>query len=282
MSTCAPTDEAAALGYNPGDVRRRRCRNAILRKAHGKKTARHLGVPLVQRAADLRQGRRRTDMQAGSPRLSHPRRYPGDVGRRGARARARRGREVIFRVVIPARYGSTRLPGKPLQLLAGKTMLQHVHERALESGAAEVVIATDDERIREAAVGFGANVCMTAAAHRSGTDRLAEVAARGAYAPDDIIVNLQGDEPLMPAVLIRQVADDLAAHEAASIATLCARLTAVAELFDPKVVKVGGGRAGGARGGGRAPGPGGRGAGGRGGGGGAGGGGGGRRRGGDA
>jgi len=145
---------------------------------------------------------------------------------------------VIFRVVIPARYGSTRLPGKPLRLLAGKTMLQHVHERALESGAAEVVIATDDERIREAAAGFGANVCMTAAAHRSGTDRLAEVAARGAYAPDDIIVNLQGDEPLMPAVLIRQVADDLAAHEAASIATLCARLTAGAELFDPNVVKV--------------------------------------------
>src|SRR3569623_1646307 len=82
-------------------------------------------------------------------------------------------------ICMPARYCSTRLPGKPLRLLAGKTMLQHVHERARESGAAEVVIATDDERIREAAAGFGANVCMTAAAHRSGTDRLAEVAARG-------------------------------------------------------------------------------------------------------
>src|SRR3569833_2483109 len=177
-------------------------------------------------------------MQAGLFCLSHPRRYPGDVGRRGARARARRGCVVFFCVVIPARYGSTRLPGKPLRLLAGKTMLQHVHERAHESGAAEVVIATDDERIREAAAGFGANVCMPAAAHRSGTDRLAEVAARGAYAPDVIIVNLQGDEPLMPAVLIRQVADDLAAHEAASIATLCERFTAGAELFDPNVVKV--------------------------------------------
>src|SRR3569833_4001214 len=131
-------------------------------------------------------------MQAGSPRLSHPRRYPGDVGRRGARARARRGREVIFRVVIPARYGSTRLPGKPLRLLAGKTMLQHVHERALESGAAEEVIATDDERIREAAAGFGANVCMTAAAHRSGTARLAEVAARGADWAGAKIVSREG------------------------------------------------------------------------------------------
>src|SRR3569832_526359 len=157
-------------------------------------------------------------MQAGSPRLSHPRRYPGDVGRRGARARARRGREVIFRVVIPVRYSSTRLPGKPLRLLAGKTMLQHVYERSLESGAAEVVIATDDERIREAAAGFGANVCMTAAAHRSGTDRLAEVAARGAYAPDYFIGGRRGGGPRGPAGGGGRGAGGRAAREAASIA----------------------------------------------------------------
>lgn len=145
---------------------------------------------------------------------------------------------MSFRVVIPARYGSTRLPGKPLRLIAGRPMLQHVHERALESGAEEVVIATDDERIRETALSFGAKVCMTEPAHRSGTDRLAEVAARGGYGADEIVVNLQGDEPLMPPVLIRQVAEDLAAYRAASVATLCARLTLAAELFDPNVVKV--------------------------------------------
>lgn len=145
---------------------------------------------------------------------------------------------MSFRVVIPARYASTRLPGKPLRLLAGRPMLEHVHERALESGAAEVIIATDDERIRDAAAGFGATVCMTAATHASGTDRLAEVVAARGYAADDIIVNLQGDEPLMPADVIRQVAANLAAHPSASVATLCARLASSAELFDPNVVKV--------------------------------------------
>src|SRR3569832_2462285 len=98
-------------------------------------------------------------MQAGSPRLSHPRRYPGDDGRRGARARARRGRVVIFSVVIPARYGSARLPGKPLRLLAGKTLQQHKHKQAHKNSATKKKSATDDERIREAAAGVGANVC---------------------------------------------------------------------------------------------------------------------------
>lgn len=145
---------------------------------------------------------------------------------------------MTFRVVIPARYASTRLPGKPLRRLGDKIMLQHVYERALESGASAVLIATDDERIQAAAKAFGADVMMTAATHPSGTDRLAEVVARAGYAADDIIVNLQGDEPLMPPVIIRQVATNLAAHPTASIATVCAPITVPAELFDPNVVKV--------------------------------------------
>jgi len=145
---------------------------------------------------------------------------------------------VSFRVVIPARYASTRLPGKPLRPLAGKPMVQHVFERALASGATDVIIATDDERIRAAAEGFGAAVCMTSPQHASGTDRLAEVVERAGYGADDIIVNLQGDEPLMPAAIVRQVADNLAAHPTASVATVCARITEAAEIFDPNVVKV--------------------------------------------
>lgn len=143
-----------------------------------------------------------------------------------------------FKVVIPARYGATRLPGKPLRLLAGKPLVQHAFELALESGAESVVIATDDDRIRAAAEGFGAAVCMTSPQHRSGTERLAEVASRRHYAADTIVVNLQGDEPLLPPPLLRQVAEDLAAHPAASIATLCTPLTQAAQLFDPNVVKV--------------------------------------------
>ncbi len=145
---------------------------------------------------------------------------------------------MSFRVVIPARYGSTRLPGKPLRILAGKPMIQHVHARALEAGAAQVIIATDDERVRDAAQGFGAEVCMTSPQHRSGTDRLAEVAETRGYAPEEIIVNVQGDEPLIDPAAIRQVADNLAAHRAASIATLCEPLHDSAAVFDPNVVKV--------------------------------------------
>ncbi|MEQ6342313.1 MAG: 3-deoxy-manno-octulosonate cytidylyltransferase [Gammaproteobacteria bacterium] len=144
----------------------------------------------------------------------------------------------MFRVIIPARHASTRLPGKPLLEIGGKPMIQHVYERALESGAAEVVVATDDERIRSVALGFGAHVCMTAAHHPSGTDRLAEVARLMGYAGDQIIVNLQGDEPLMPPALIRQVAENLQAHSQASIATLCERIKTAGELFDPHLVKV--------------------------------------------
>lgn len=143
-----------------------------------------------------------------------------------------------FKVVIPARYGSSRLPGKPLRELAGRPMVEHVYQRACESGAEQVVIATDDARIETVARGFGAVVVMTAVEHPSGTDRLAEVVARLGWPDDAIIVNLQGDEPLLPAALIRQVADNLAAPSQAAIATLCTPISDAAEFFDPNVVKV--------------------------------------------
>lgn len=143
-----------------------------------------------------------------------------------------------FCVVIPARYGSKRLPGKPLVEVAGKPLIQHVHERALASGADDVIIATDDERVSRIAKGFGAHVCMTSASHPSGTDRLAEVAGKMVYADHQIIVNLQGDEPMMPARLIRQVAQNLENHSAASITTLCEPINTAADLFDPNIVKV--------------------------------------------
>ena len=146
--------------------------------------------------------------------------------------------EIRFRVAIPARYASTRLPGKPLRLLAGRTLLEHVYRRALASGALEVVIATDDPRIQAAAEQFGALVCMTSPAHLSGTDRLAEVAQRYAWPEDAIVVNLQGDEPQMPPALIRQVAAELEEHPLAGIATACARIQQAAEVFDPNAVKV--------------------------------------------
>ena len=143
-----------------------------------------------------------------------------------------------FRVAIPARYASTRLPGKPLRLLAGRPLIEHVYQRALASGAMAVVIATDDPRIQAAAEGFGATVCMTSPDHPSGTDRLAEVAARLGWPEDAIVVNVQGDEPHLPPALIRQVAAGLADHPDAGIATVCARIADPDELFDPNVVKV--------------------------------------------
>jgi 3-deoxy-manno-octulosonate cytidylyltransferase (CMP-KDO synthetase) len=145
---------------------------------------------------------------------------------------------ATFRVVIPARYASTRLPGKPLVEIAGRPMLAHVHARACESGAAEVLIATDDARIAEAATRFGATVCMTATTHTSGTERLAEVAEQRGWPDDALVVNLQGDEPCMPPTLIAQVAEDLAAHDRASCATLAAPIRDAQTLFDPNVVKV--------------------------------------------
>ncbi len=143
-----------------------------------------------------------------------------------------------FSVIIPARYASTRLPGKPLVDIAGKPMIQHVYERALDSGAARVCIATDDERICQVATAFGADAVMTSASHPSGTDRLAEAISKLGIDDDHVVVNLQGDEPMMPAALIHQVAEDLYAQPQAAIATLCERIVTAAELFDPHVVKV--------------------------------------------
>ena len=144
----------------------------------------------------------------------------------------------MFRIVIPARYASSRLPGTPLLALAGKPLLQWVHERALGCGAIEVLVATDDARIAEVARGFGAQVVLTAAHHETGTDRIAEVARLAGWSNDAVVVNLQGDEPLMPAQLVRQVAALLARHESADIATLAAQLDSVTALLDPNVVKV--------------------------------------------
>lgn len=143
-----------------------------------------------------------------------------------------------FKVVIPARYASTRLPGKPLLDIAGKPMIQHVYERAKESLATEVIIATDDKRIAQVAEDFGAEICNTRSDHPSGTDRLAEVAQIKSFADDDIIVNVQGDEPCLPASLINQVADDLQQHQDADIATLFSQINQEKQIFDPNVVKV--------------------------------------------
>ena len=143
-----------------------------------------------------------------------------------------------FRVVIPARYDSSRLPGKVLLPLAGKPMLQWVHERAKSCQAAEVVVATDDERIAGAARGFGADVALTSRTHVSGTDRIAEVAIARGWPDEDVVVNVQGDEPLIPPAIIDQVAFLLAGHVRADMATLAARIDQPSEFNDPNVVKV--------------------------------------------
>lgn len=143
-----------------------------------------------------------------------------------------------FRVVIPARWASTRLPGKPLVDLAGRPLLAWVWQVATESGADEVVIATDDERIRDAAGKFGARVVMTRDDHLSGSDRINEVAQSLEWPGDTIVVNLQGDEPLLPPQLVVQVATALAADTDAGIATLATPVASRAEARDPNVVKV--------------------------------------------
>ncbi|MCU1720818.1 MULTISPECIES: 3-deoxy-manno-octulosonate cytidylyltransferase [unclassified Pseudomonas] len=145
---------------------------------------------------------------------------------------------VAFTVVIPARLRSTRLPGKPLLPIAGKPMVQHVWEQARKSSAARVVIATDDPGIVEACKAFGAEVLLTREDHESGTDRLAEVAAALGLPADAILVNVQGDEPLIPPSIIDQVAANLAEHPEAGIATLGEPIEDVESLFNPNVVKV--------------------------------------------
>ncbi|MFQ2854497.1 3-deoxy-manno-octulosonate cytidylyltransferase [Aeromonas caviae] len=148
---------------------------------------------------------------------------------------------MSFVVVIPARYASTRLPGKPLADIHGKPMVQHVVEKALQSGADRVIVATDDERVQQALAPFAAaagfEVCMTSPDHQSGTERLAEVCRHYGFAADTIIVNVQGDEPLIPPVIIRQVADNLAAASA-PMATLSVPIRDAEEAFNPNAVKV--------------------------------------------
>lgn len=145
-------------------------------------------------------------------------------------------------LVIPSRYASTRLPGKPLRLIAGKPMIQHVFERAQEAASTlnfdEIIIATDDERIQETCESFGATVCMTSSKHETGSDRLAEVVKIQGWTDDTIVVNLQGDEPLTPVSILKQVAENLANNPDASIATLATPLNSNDEYNDLNVVKV--------------------------------------------
>ena len=126
---------------------------------------------------------------------------------------------MSFTVVIPARYGSSRFPGKPLALIDGKPMIQHVVERAKEAGADTIIVATDDDRIKNVVEGF-AKVCMTSSLHQSGTERIAEVIQKEKIAADTIVVNVQGDEPFIPAANIMQVAENLAAAPQCQMATL--------------------------------------------------------------
>lgn len=144
---------------------------------------------------------------------------------------------MSFKVVIPSRLASTRLPEKPLQLLAGRPLVRHVYERAAASGADEVVVATESERVAEACRAFGAPCMLTSDAHRSGTERVAEVAARREWPDDTIVVNVQGDEPLMPSALVGQVAE-LLGQAGTPLATLAWPLADAAEMIEPAIVKV--------------------------------------------
>lgn len=143
-----------------------------------------------------------------------------------------------FTVIIPARYASSRLPGKPLLDIAGKPMVVRVADRAKKSGAREVLIATDHPEIMSAAERYGHKAVMTRRDHASGTDRLAEVVARQRYPARHIVVNVQGDEPLIKPALIRAVAATLARHRNAQIATACTPLRDVRDLVNPNIVKV--------------------------------------------
>ena len=144
---------------------------------------------------------------------------------------------MSFTVVIPARYQSTRLPGKPLADIGGKPMIQWVYEQAKQAGADKVIVATDDHRVEEVVKAFDGEVCMTSPDHQSGTERLAEVVQKMNIADDQIIVNVQGDEPLIPPSIISQVAKNLA-NSIAPMATLGVEISDEAEAFNPNAVKV--------------------------------------------
>lgn len=147
---------------------------------------------------------------------------------------------MSIKIVIPARFGSTRLPGKPLKLIAGKTMIEQVVRRAWEAGfpSEDVIVATDHEAIMNVVVGFGGQCQMTLASHQSGTDRLAEVAQKLGWSDDEIVVNLQGDEPLMNPHCLTQVANALLSFDDAGISTLCTQISHPNDIFDPNIVKV--------------------------------------------
>ncbi len=145
---------------------------------------------------------------------------------------------VAFHVLIPARYASTRFPGKPLAELAGKPMVAHVCERARASGARSVAVATDDRRIAEAVERAGFRALMTRPEHASGTDRIAEAAAALGLGAEDIVVNVQGDEPLIEPGLIAEVAGALARSAEASMSTACHPIRDDADFANPNVVKV--------------------------------------------
>lgn len=148
------------------------------------------------------------------------------------------GNPLKFKVVIPARLGSTRLPRKVLREIHGRPLVRHVWDAARRARADEVVIATDDAGVRDACAAFGADVQMTSARHASGTDRIFEVARRRRWSAATVVVNLQGDEPLMPPALVRRAAQLLASDRGADIATLCHPLHALADWLNPNVVKV--------------------------------------------
>jgi len=145
---------------------------------------------------------------------------------------------IPFKVVIPARYGSTRLPGKPLLNIAGQPMITHVCQRAIEAEAEEVVVATDDQRIFDSVSALGLKVVMTDENHQSGTERITEVAETLGWSDDEIVVNLQGDEPLIPPAYIKEVALALGQQNQAGIATLAAEIKESDEIFNPNAVKV--------------------------------------------
>ncbi|WNO61195.1 3-deoxy-manno-octulosonate cytidylyltransferase [Rheinheimera sp. MMS21-TC3] len=145
---------------------------------------------------------------------------------------------MAFVVIIPARYASSRLPGKPLADIAGKSMIQRVYQQVLLSGASQVVVATDDARIEAEVLGFGGDVCLTSTEHNSGTERLAEVVSRLQLAPDTVVVNVQGDEPFIPPSIIKQVATNLASQTKAKMATLAVAIASMDEVTNPNVVKV--------------------------------------------
>ncbi|MBD2791452.1 3-deoxy-manno-octulosonate cytidylyltransferase [Xenorhabdus szentirmaii] len=143
----------------------------------------------------------------------------------------------MFTVIIPARFASTRLPGKPLADIHGKPMIVRVMERAIRSGAVRVIVATDNQDVFNAVTAAGGEVCLTSENHHSGTERLAEVIDKYQFSDDEIIVNVQGDEPLIPEQIIKQVADNLAGSDA-GMATLAIQIQEAEEAFNPNAVKV--------------------------------------------